>query len=85
VVEVPGDRGVVTILLTHAQVPDHVVCVDVGERLWLHARCSCGKDFSRRKWLKAAKLLVKDVDDHLRSFAPVEEPYDEWEFLPGRA
>lgn len=73
-----------TILLAHAQVPDHVVYVDVSEWLWIHAQCSCGEDFSRRKWLRAAKLLVEDVDNHLRSLAPVEEPYDEWEFLPGR-
>jgi hypothetical protein len=66
----------------HSEVPEHVVSVDVSDRLWIAAHCTCGEDFSRRKWIKAPRYVVEDVDKHFRSFAPDEEPYDEWEFLP---
>jgi hypothetical protein len=85
---VPGDRAADAVgvkmhfTMAHAEVPGHTVAVDTSDRLWIAARCTCGKDFSRRKWIKAARHVIEDVDQHLRELAPGEEPYDEWEFGP---
>jgi hypothetical protein len=79
----PPTRRPMRLTFAHAAVPDHIVSIDVSDRLWIAAQCSCGKDFSRRKWVKAARYVIEDADQHLRAFAPSEEPYDEWEFLPG--
>jgi hypothetical protein len=65
----------------HADVPEHTVSVDVSDRLWIAARCTCGKDFSRRKWMKAAQYVAEDINQHLHTFTSGEETYDEREFM----
>lgn len=77
-VVVPGDRAAdavgglkmpFTFTMAHAQVPGHTVAVDTSDRLWIAARCTCGEDFSRRKWIKAARHVIEDVDQHHRFFS----------------
>lgn len=62
----------------HANVPDHLVTVDaVSERKWVVAQCSCGADFSRRKWTRSAELIVEDIETHFGEFAPREHETEE--------
>jgi acetone carboxylase gamma subunit len=71
--EEKGDGVVMPLRIAHADVPDHLVEVDaVSERRWVTAKCTCGADFSRRKWLRSAEMIVRDIDAHLSALAPPE-------------
>lgn len=72
-----------------AAVPDHTVTIDTSERLWITAKCSCGADFSRRKWTNGRKsatlALIEDADAHMRRYTPADEiaEYDpDWKPKP---